>query len=226
MTGKKVIGKIHLWLGLGSGLVVLILGLTGCLLAFEVEIRNLAESFRKVPVENKAYLAPTILKAFAEKRLVSKKALGVEYPGDGKAAIASYYDDEHFEQVFLNPYTGAVLKHKNMAEDFFRVVLDGHYYLWLPHNIGQPIAASATLIFVILMTTGLVLWWPKNKAARKQRFRVKWNARWRRKNYDLHNVLGFYATWVAIFIAITGLVFGFQWVAASVYFISSGGKKW
>ena len=32
--------------------------------------------------------------------------------------------------------------------------------------------------------------------------------KWRRKNYDLHNVLGFYMTWIAIFIAITGLVLG------------------
>jgi uncharacterized iron-regulated membrane protein len=225
MTMKQLVGKLHLWLGLASGLVVFVLGLTGCLLAFEIEIRNATESFRNVPVENKPVLSPTVLKGIAEGHLVSKKALGVEYPGEGKAAVASYYDEEHFEQVFLNPYTGALLKHKNMKEDFFRIVLDGHFYLWLPPKIGQPIAASATLIFVVLMITGLVLWWPKNKAAQKQRFRIKWNARWRRRNYDLHNVLGFYVTWVAIFIAITGLVFGFQWVAKSVYWISSGGEK-
>lgn len=224
MTIKKLVGKLHLWLGLGSGLVVFILGLTGCILAFEIEIRGATEGFRKVPVENRPVLSPTVLKSFAEGSLASKKALGIEYPGEGKAAIASYYDENHFEQVFLNPYSGTVLKHKDMEKDFFRVVLDGHYYLWLPHNIGQPIAASATLVFVVMMITGLVLWWPKNKAARKQRFSIKWNAKWRRKNYDLHNVLGFYATWVAIFIAITGLVFGFQWVAKSVYWISSGGE--
>ena len=63
-----------------------------------------------------------------------------------------------------------------------------------------------------------------SKAARKQRFSVKWSARWRRKNYDLHNVLGFYMTWIAIFIAITGLVFGFQWFAKSLYWATSGGE--
>lgn len=225
MTVKKIIGKLHLWLGLSSGLVVLILGLTGCLLAFEVDIRNISEDFRKVPIEQKPYLSPTALKKLAEKHLVSHKALGIEYPGEGKSAVASYYDEDHFEQVFMNPYTGALLKHKNMNDDFFRIVLEGHYYLWLPHKIGQPIAASATLVFVVMMITGLVLWWPKNKAARKQRFSIKWNARWRRKNYDLHNVLGFYMTWIAIFIAITGLVFGFQWMAKTVYWVSSGGER-
>lgn len=225
MTIKKLVGKIHLWLGLSSGLVVFILGLTGCLLAFEIEIRNLTEGFRKVPVEAKPYLSPTQLKAAAETRLVSKKALGIEYPGEGKAAVASYYDDQNFEQVFLNPYSGAVLHHKNMNRDFFRIVLDGHYYLWLPHQIGQPIAASATLVFVVLLISGIVLWWPKNKAARKQRFRIKWNARWRRQNYDLHNVLGFYASWILIFIALTGLVFGFHWVAKSIYWVTSAGES-
>ena len=224
MTFKKLTRNIHLWLGLSSGLVVLILGITGCILAFELEIRSLTESFRNVKVENKAVLPPSELKVIAEKHLTSKKALGIEYPGKDKAAIAAYYDEKEYELLFMNPYSGEVLKHKNMNKDFFRIVLDGHYYLWLPNDIGQPIAASATLIFLVMMISGLILWWPKNKAAKKQRFTIKWSARWRRKNYDLHNVLGFYMTWIAIFLAITGLVFGFQWFAKSLYWITSGGE--
>ncbi|MFT3676335.1 MAG: PepSY-associated TM helix domain-containing protein [Chitinophagaceae bacterium] len=221
---KKLVGKIHLWLGLASGLIVLFLGITGCILAFEVEIRSWTEPFQHVKEENKAYLPPSVLKASADSAMRYGKTLGITYPGKGKAAIAAYYDEKNYELVYLNPYTGAILKHKNMPDDFFRIVLDGHFYLWLPHHIGQPIVASATLIFLILMITGIVLWWPRNKAARKQRFTVKWSARWRRKNYDLHNVLGFYMTWIALFIAITGLVFGFEWFARSLYWVSSGGK--
>lgn len=225
MTVKKAIRQVHLWLGLSSGLIVLLLGITGCILAFEIEIRNITETYRHVQPQNKSFLPPSALKVIAEKQLVSKKALGIEYLGKDKAAMAAYYDADHYEMVFLNPYNGEVLKHKNMTEDFFRIVVDGHFYLWLPHAIGQPIVASATLVFLIMMITGLILWWPKNKAARKQRFSVKWNVKWRRRNYDLHNVLGFYMTWVAIFIAITGLVFGFEWFAKSVYWISSGGRQ-
>lgn len=224
MTIKKLAGKIHLWLGLGSGLLVLFLGITGCLLAFEVEIRSVTEPFRTVKVEEgRSYLPPSQLKAIAERRLVSKKAWGVEYPGKGKAALASYYDENSYEIVFLNPYTGAVLKRKDMKKDFFRVVLDGHFYLWLPPRVGQPILASATLVFLVMTITGLVLWWPRNRAARRQRFRVKWSATIKRRNYDLHSVLGFYMTWVAIFIAVTGLVFGFEWFARSLYWVTSGG---
>ena len=84
--------------------------------------------------------------------------MGIDYPGKGKAAIAAYYDASHYELLFMNPYSGEVLKHKNMNKDFFRFILDGHFYLWLPENIGQPIVASATLIFLIMMITGLLLW--------------------------------------------------------------------
>src|SRR5688500_3110494 len=70
----------------------------------------------------------------------------------------------------------------------------------------------------------MILWWPKNKKAAKQRFSIKWSARWRRKNYDLHNVLGFYATWVAIILVVTGLVWGFEWFAEGYYQLA-GGKK-
>jgi uncharacterized iron-regulated membrane protein len=163
------------------------------------------------------------LKQIADRHLQFGKTLGIEYPGDGRAAIAAYYDETHYELAFLDPFTGEVKKYKDMTKDFFRIVLDGHYYLWLPHHIGQPIAASATLVFLIMMITGIILWWPRNKAAQKQRFSIRWHARWRRKNYDLHNVLGFYMTWVAIFLAITGLVFGFQWFARSIYWVTSGG---
>lgn len=225
MRFKKIIRNIHLWFGLSSGLIVVFLGLTGCILAFEVEIRNWTEDFRKVIPENRSFLPPSQLKTIANKHLTSGMALGIEYPGKDKAAIAPYYDSLHYELLFLNPYTGEVLQHKNMKKDFFRIVIDGHFYLWLPPHIGQPIVATATLMFVILMISGLILWWPKSKVGLKQRFSIKWNAKWRRVNYDLHNVLGFYMTWVAIFIAISGLAFGFEWVAKSIYFLSSGGEQ-
>jgi uncharacterized iron-regulated membrane protein len=219
-----VTGKLHLWLGLASGLIVVFLGITGCILAFEQEIRSITQPYLFVEKQEALFLPPSRLKAEAEKMLGGKKALSIEYPGRDRSAIASYYDEDNYQLVFLNPYSGKILKDKNMNRDFFRVVLMGHFYLWLPPGIGQPIVASATLIFLVMLITGLILWWPKNKAARKQRFTIRWNAKWRRVNYDMHNVLGFYATWICIFIAITGLVMGFEWFAKSVYFVSSGGK--
>ncbi|MDF2381471.1 PepSY domain-containing protein [Nostoc ellipsosporum NOK] len=223
MPFKKIIGKIHLWLGLASGLIVVFLGITGCILAFEHEIRAFTNREQFVEVESKPFLPPSQLRAIATKALKADPR-SIEYRGTGKSAFAYYYDEKDYRIAALNPYSGEVLKVRNMNTDFFRVVTIGHYYLWLPPHIGQPIVASATLIFLVMLITGIILWWPRNKAARKQRFSIKMNVRWRRRNYDLHNVLGFYMSWVAVFLAITGLVMGFQWFARTVYFVSSAGK--
>lgn len=221
------IGKVHLWLGLTSGLVVMFLGLTGCILAFQREIENATQSWRYVTEEDRSMLPPSRMQLIAEKALPGKAPHSITYYGSKRSAEAIFYhsDPEYYYIVHINPYSGEVLKVRNMDDDFFRIMVNGHFYLWLPPTIGQPIVASATLIFVVMIITGMILWWPKNKAARKQRFSVKLNARWRRINYDLHNVLGFYMTWVIIFIAFTGLVWGFQWFAKTLYWTTSGGKS-
>lgn len=223
---KYWIGQIHLWLGLVSGIFVCFLGITGCILAFEREIEDLAQDYRFTRVQKSALLPPSRLKQIADQQVSGKHAHSIGYQV-GKSAQVVYYaaDPEYYWIVFLNPYTGEVLKVKNMDDDFFRIVIMGHYYLWLPPNVGQPVLASATLMFLFLLLSGLILWWPKNKAASKKRFSIKLNAKWKRVNYDLHNVLGFYMTWILIFIAVSGLVMGFQWFAGSVYWISSGGES-
>ncbi|MEP7259403.1 MAG: PepSY-associated TM helix domain-containing protein [Flavitalea sp.] len=221
---KRISGFLHLWLGISSGLIIVFLGITGCILAFEQEIRSFTEPYQDIIIEDKSFLPPSSLLPVAQKELGGRKPNGIEYREAGKSAVASYYDEqENYLLVYLNPHTAQSLKVKNMNRDFFRVVLDGHFYLWLPPEIGRPIVASATLIFVLMLISGIILWWPRNRSARKQRFALKWNASGKRLNYDLHNVLGFYASWIAIFIAVTGLVWGFDWFARSLYFVSSGG---
>jgi uncharacterized iron-regulated membrane protein len=226
VTFKKAIGKLHLWLGLSSGLIVFFLGITGCMLAFQREIELVTIPARFTRERDQPYLPPSVIKEAAEKALPGKHIHGIAYGQGGKSAMASFYNEDpaYYYLVFVDPYTAKVLDARNMDDDFFAFILEGHFYLWLPPEVGQPIVASATLIFVVLMITGLVLWWPRNRSATKQRFKIKWNARWRRVNYDLHNVLGFYMTWVAIFIAVTGLVWGFQWFSTSLYWVTSGGK--
>jgi uncharacterized iron-regulated membrane protein len=226
MTLKKSIGKVHLWLGLASGLVVFVIAITGCILAFEVEIKNLTQPYLSITAPaNGKLLPPSVLKARAEQQLPGKKATGIVYQGPGKSAGVGFYNPqpEYYYVVYLNPYSGEVLKVWDEDGDFFHFILHGHYYLWLPEKIGQPVVASATLIFLGMLVSGLVLWWPKNKSAAKQRFSIRWNAKWRRVNYDLHNVLGFYMLTIGLVLAFTGLVWGFEWFSQSVYW-ATGGK--
>lgn len=226
---KKAIGKIHLWLGLSSGIIVFIIAVTGCLYAFQEEIQNIAEEYRFVEKQDKPFLLPSQLEKIARKEFPDKALHAIKYNGSEKSAEAIFfhYEPTYYHIVYLDPYSGEVLEKANMEEGFFRFILDGHYYLWLPHEIGQVVVASATLIFLVLLISGIILWYPRNKNATKQRFRFKWKkgTKWKRKNYDLHNITGFYVFLIALIFAITGLVWGFQWFAYSYYTVLGGEKS-
>lgn len=224
--GNQIVGLLHLWLGLSSGLVVFVVAITGCIYAFQQEIQDLTQPYRFVEARDQPPLPPSRIRQIADAQLPGKHIHGVLYQEDHRAANAIYYsyEDDYYDFVYVNPYTGQVLKVQDVYQTFFRFILDGHFYLWLPHEIGQPAVATATLVFVVMLLTGLVLWFPKSRKGLKQRFSIKWNARWRRTNYDLHNVLGFYVLSLALVLALTGLVWGFAWFKEAVY-AAAGGKK-
>lgn len=222
---------MHLWLGLLSGLVVLVVSLTGCIYAFEEEIQNLTQSYRSVEKQDADYLSPSTIKKQAEAGLKAEapdlpehEAKRIYYGNAGKSARVLFYGEGYYYALFLNPYSGELLNITNKYTDFFTIVLYLHYRLLLG-DIGEQIVSWSTVIFVILLISGIILWWPRNKKSRPQKFRIKWGASWRRLNYDLHAVLGFYMTWVVIFIALTGMVWAFQWFENSVYWVASGGKS-
>jgi len=229
MTFKKTVGVVHLWLGLSSGIIVFIVAITGCLYAFQEEIQNLTEDYRFVIEQQSPFLPPSKLLPIAQEQLPGKTLHALKYntKTDAVEAIFFHYEPSYYYTSYLNPYTGKVIKTVNNEEGFFHFILDGHFYLWLPDAIGQVVVASATLLFLLLIISGFILWYPKNKNAAKQRFSFKWKKgmKWKRKNYDLHNITGFYVLIIAFIFAVTGLVWGFQWFAYSYYTIMGGEKS-
>ena len=230
ITIKKVIGWMHLWLGLVSGTIVFIVCLTGCTYVFSEEITDWSESWKKIEKEDRAFILPSQAKAIAKREVPGKEvsSLSMHY---GEAMRLSFYKkDEYNMALLLNPYSGEVIRscdYKKEEFRFFDFILKGHRFLWLPWKIGRPIVNYATLTFVIILISGLVLWWPKNKPAAKQRVWFKWKdtTKWKRKNYDLHNILGFYAMLFLLCIALTGMTWGLEWFSKSVYYTVSGGSS-
>jgi len=225
---KKLFHTLHLWLGLASGLLVFIIAITGSLYAFQEEITGLGK-YHYVLEQKADFMLPTQLGKVAEKALPGKELNSLKYTGKVNSAEAIFYgyNPTYYFIVYLNPYTGEVLKVKNMEKDFFRFIMQGHYYLWLPPAIGHPLVACATLVFVIILLTGLVIWIPKNRKALKNRvwFRWKKGTKWPRINFDLHVVGGLYVTVFALIFAVTGLVWGFQWFAGGYYKMMGGEKS-
>jgi uncharacterized iron-regulated membrane protein len=229
MTVRKAVGKVHLWLGLASGLVVFIVSLTGAIFTFQDEIRDLTEPWRKVEAQATAPLLPSRLQdaALAKHPDVKKATTWVTYFGPERAATVFFTDSAQMPiMVSLNPYTGQVLQEQNLRYHFFSIVQAIHMTLLLPEAVAKWVVGGSVIIFIIMLGTGLVLWWPKRKQERKQRFTIKWGARWRRVNYDLHNVLGFYVASIAVVLALTGLFMIFPVLLDSVVLIANGGREY
>ncbi len=232
---KTIIGKLHLWLGLASGIVVFIVGLTGCLYAFESEIRNLYESeFTTVSPTKDPILPASTLKTIgwnAIERQEGKFSATYVYlklqKDLSQAAELMVYDRKtaFYTSAFLHPQTGKVLKVKNHYTDVFLWIKRMHTSLLLPGEWGHWIIGIAVICFVILLFSGLYLWIPKSKNGWKQRFNIAWGASSKRRNYDMHNVLGFYHILFGLTLAITGLVWSFSWMGATLDWVANGGTS-
>lgn len=230
---RKINDWLHLWLGLVSGIIVFIISITGCFYAFQQEIKDMMEPWRFVEQQAEQFVPPSRLLDTAAVYMPGQRPTGLTYGHRGEAAAAGYIGmtdgKATFSVVFMNPYTGEFIKKQTPRGgdefNFFNFVLDGHQALWLPYEIGKPIVGIATLVFVVLLVTGMVMWWPKrwSKANRDKSFKIKLKGSFKRVNYDLHNVLGFYSLIFAFVLAITGLVWSFAWVDKAVYFVFSGG---
>ncbi|MDZ7614304.1 MAG: PepSY-associated TM helix domain-containing protein [Flavobacteriaceae bacterium] len=209
--------------------MVFIIAITGCLYAFQDEIQDLTQSYRFVEPQSKAYLLPVELSGIAKKELPDKQLHAIKYnePNRAAEAIFYHYEPTYYYIAYINPYDGSVLHIKNMESGFFSWVLDGHFYLWLPEEIGQTTVSVFTLIFLFMVISGIILWYPKNKNALQQRTRFIWkrSTQWKRKNFDLHALFGFYTSFIAIIFIVTGLVWGFSWWAFGYYTLMGGEKS-
>lgn len=218
---------LHKWLALISGVVVFILGITGCIYTFHDDLKLLLypdKYFIPINEDNNKALPLSRLTRIAQQALSEEeKITRVDlYPAADRTWVfrAQSVDQQafghwnyfnHYMRVFLNPYTGEIAAIENSKTEFFQLVLQLHMNLLLGKKYGHPVVAYSTVIFIITMLSGLVLWWPKkwrDKNIRRS-FWPKWSVKWKRLNHDLHNIIGFYALLFGLIIGITGLFFSF-----------------
>lgn len=236
-TIKKIVAFLHLWLGLISGIIVFIVAITGCLFVFQHEINSVVHHnkfYVEMPQHTKV-LPFSKLKETADKALGKSTTFITMYRAPQKAwefmcyeagdqqALTFFGAIKRYESVFINPYTGEITGRIDYTKEFFTIVKYIHWSLLLNTPYGQPIVGYSTLLFVILLITGLILWWPKNlkKSNVNKSFRIKWKAGFKRLNYDLHNVPGFYALLITLVLALTGMVWAMKWFETAVYVVAS-----
>ena len=122
--------------------------------------------------------------------------------------------------VFVNPYTAAVMGELNYRETVFFTMMALHRGM-VGGSIGKLVVGVSTLLFLVILGTGVVLWWPATRKAVQQRLQVKWGGGWKRLNHDLHIVLGFYSALFLFIFAFTGLAWSFEWFNNGIYTLTN-----
>lgn len=225
-TFKYWVGRLHLWLGLSTGLIVFIVSVTGCLYCFHDEIKDVTRPYRHVEQREQAFVAPSVLFQNAKQRVPANNPSFIVYAGKNRSAAVYSSGEGGQLYIYFDPYTGQYLATENLRKDFFIIVEYIHLYLLLPPAIGKQIVGVSVIIFVVMLITGIVLWWPKRKHDRKMSFTIKWKGRWRRVNYDLHKVFGFYASLIALVLALTGLAIDYNWMHKAMYNVANVGQHY
>ncbi|WP_109300572.1 PepSY domain-containing protein [Aquimarina sp. AU474] len=226
---RKTILKIHKILGLTTGLVVFVVSITGCFWVFKEEIESFYNDYKYVTPKDQEFLPASTIKQLAEMAIPNRSIHGVIYGQPNEAIEVVFYEAEpelFYHSVFLNPYTGDFIKKTNNDVGFFGFILKGHLRLWLPDAIGSRIVSYSVLLFLIILISGLILWWPRNTKNWRQRLKFDWNSktRWKRKNFDLHTVVGFYISSLGLVLAFTGCVMAFNWFYFIAYKATGGDK--
>lgn len=228
---RKIFSKFHLWVSVPFGLVITITCFTGALLVFEDEATALCGSGTTAVYPDGE---PQPLNVIAE-RVAATLPDGVEVKG----VEVSASPDEAYKVnlskpkkavVYVNQYSGEIIGRYERLP-FFQTVFRLHR--WLMDSApadgavfwGRVVVGTSTLAFVVILLTGLVIWWPRNGRMFRNRLHITVNKGGNRFWYDLHVVGGFYALLLLLAMALTGLNWSFEWYREAVYGLFGAGNS-
>ncbi len=232
--------NIHLYLSLVAGLVIMITCFTGAVLVFEEELNHTFHRERYYVEPKGSPLSVAALNAKLQEKVPGAKVTGVRiYNDPARSAELTFTAGGKKDQAaksggkpakgggkkaYINPYSGDVIEVYVYQDTFFYTMFALHRWL-LGGDVGKMIVGVCTLIFLFIIITGIVLWWPKTRNILIQRLKVKWSAGWKRLNHDLHIVLGFYAAIFLFIFAFTGLAWSFEWFNDGIYKVTNSSPK-
>jgi uncharacterized iron-regulated membrane protein len=200
-TARRTLLALHQWVGLAAGLFLVVIAVSGSALVFENDIdRALNPSTSFVPPGAQPLPIETLV-----------ARVQAAYPADQVTGVRiADAPDQAYElglrsrqTATINPYTGAVLGLRDREKSFARWVHLVHTR-FVAGDIGERMVGGFSVAMLGLAITGLVLWWPRKIAT------IGVAASWKRVNFDLHNVLGFYSSLVMLVITLSGVLIAFE----------------
>lgn len=216
---RKLIFNVHLYVALAAALFVILMGITGSIMAFEPEIDRLLH--RKL-----AYVTPIDQRtlSFTE---ISQIVAGA-FPGERIEAyfpstspeLSCFVSLEKSGAVYLNPYTGQVLGVRQNKPEILDYVHQLHIRLGWQHqgDPGKKIMSWMGVAMLLLLLSGLFLWWPL------KRITVQRGAGGRRFWFDLHNTVGIFSLLFLLTLTVTGIMIGFERTTNPLLYKLTGSK--
>jgi uncharacterized iron-regulated membrane protein len=221
MTPRRFLLWVHLTAGRMAGLVILVMSVTGILLAYRRQVINWRDrGFEAQPAPGAQRLPMEDLLA-ATQEAQGRPPSNITVRADYAAPVA--FDFGRERTVFVNPYTGKILGEGSAGlRKFFFTVEDVHRWLGVgaaSRASGRAATGACNLIFLILVTTGPFLWWPKqwNKDNLKKIILFRGGEWVRARDWNWHNVLGFWCVVPLFLIVITGVIMSYAWANNLLY---------
>jgi len=210
----RLVWRWHFWAGLIACPVLLVLSATGGLYTFRDEIEDERNS-ELVFVNSRGERKPLSEQLTAVKAGYpeSKPVSAVVRADAGRSTIVAILpppagaDPAVPYVVYVDPCTEEILGGGPARSPFFAGVLKLHRSLFagIPGRIVTELTTSWT---VVLLASGLYLWWAK--------LRIQWLPRLRANRYtalrDLHSLTGVIVLPAIALLAVTGLFFSVVWL--------------
>jgi uncharacterized iron-regulated membrane protein len=223
MKLRRIIFWLHLTAGVVAGTVILVMSVTGVLLAFERQIITFAERAARTvnppPAGAPRFSLDTLVANTRE--TVEGAPSAVTLSADPTTATMVSFGRE--QTVFVDPYTGVVRGNGVLrVRGFFHVVTDWHRWLGThgdSRDIGRAVTGACNAAFMVLVISGFYLWWPRRwtRLALKTVTIPRRTLQGKPRDWNWHNAFGFWSALVLLFITVTGLVISYQWAGNLIY---------
>lgn len=199
---RRIWFQVHLWLGWITALPLLVVAVTGVLLAFEQEFYawEQPEHYALQPTGEPMTL-PEVLAQLDAASLHINHLQVPEVPSHAYLAFASGVAPDGKSRglrAYVDPYRGTLTKEWDNPT-FIRRVEVWHRNLGAGPT-GRWIVGVSSALLVVISIAGLILWWPMRRGTLRRFGR-------RRGALDWHNVAGVAALAPLAVLGITGITF-------------------
>src|ERR1700754_2439520 len=153
----------HRWFALSLGWLLGMMGLTGALLVVAPPLdEQLHPQLFKVAVHDahRAALPLEAVKAKLGATFGNKASFSFLPPHTAEDSMRVLVRGAWKGTVYIDPYSGAELGRRGETEGFVNFLFKLHSSLLLD-DAGRSILALVALCYLLLLTSGLVLWWPR-----------------------------------------------------------------